>query len=241
MTSGFRSCDRYSGNDLCDLSVENLHFRTFCRMSYSDFDALINLVGPRINKKDTLLWKAIPVAERLPVTLRFLASGDSFTSLSYLFKMSKLSVSTSIHFIFHFCHTDAKFFRKLLPRIILFIDKFIKLMGSVPQNHMLFVLALHHSSTPCSRCQHCVSSELHVSPSFTGLRASLWCTDNRRSHTSTWLARLVSGLVSTSTYERATTASTSSLDAALDVSSYRRANSVSFQKTDAGWAKQTVL
>ena len=98
--------------------------------------------------------------------------------------MSKLSVSTSIHFIFHFCHTDAKFFRKLLPRIILFIDKFIKLMGSVPQNHMLFVLALHHSSTPCSRCQHCVSSELHVSPSFTGLRASLWCTDSSRSHTS---------------------------------------------------------
>ena len=50
----FRSRGRYSGSDLmCDLRVENLRFRTFCRMSYSDFDALINLVGPRISKKDT--------------------------------------------------------------------------------------------------------------------------------------------------------------------------------------------
>jgi hypothetical protein len=141
MTSVFRSRDRYSGSDiLCDLRVENLHFRTFCRMSYSDFDALINLVGPRISKEDTSFRKAIPVAERLAVTLRFLASGGSFTSLSCLLKMSKQSVSTIIHFLFHFCHTDAHFFSSFLPRIILFIDKFIKLMGSVPQNHMLFVL-----------------------------------------------------------------------------------------------------
>ena len=133
MTSVFRSRDRYSGSDLlCDLRVENLHFRTFCRMSYSDFDALINLVGPRISKKDTSFRKAIPVAERLAVTLRFLASGDSLASLSCLFRMSKQSISTIIHFLFHFCHTDAHFFSNFLPRIILFIDKFIKLMGAVP-------------------------------------------------------------------------------------------------------------
>jgi hypothetical protein len=53
MTPVFRSRDRYSGSDLCDLRVENLHFRNFCRMSYSEFDALISLVGPRISKKDT--------------------------------------------------------------------------------------------------------------------------------------------------------------------------------------------
>ena len=98
MTSVFRSRDRYSGSGLlCDVRVENLHFRTFCRMSYSDFDALINLVGPRISKKDTSFRKAIPVAERLAVTLRLLASGDSFTSLSFLFNSQFLPL-----FIFFF-------------------------------------------------------------------------------------------------------------------------------------------
>jgi hypothetical protein len=72
MTSVSRSRDRYSGSDL----LCYLHFRTFCRMSYSDFDALISLVGPRINKKHTSFRKAVPVAERLAVNLRFLASGD---------------------------------------------------------------------------------------------------------------------------------------------------------------------
>jgi hypothetical protein len=90
MTSVFRSHNRYSGCDLlCDLRVENLHFWTSCRLSYSDFDALTNLSGPRISKKDASFRKAIRVTRRLAVTLRFLASGDSFTSLSLLFKISK--------------------------------------------------------------------------------------------------------------------------------------------------------
>jgi hypothetical protein len=212
MTSVFWSRDRHSGNDfLSELRVENLHVRAFCRMFYSDFDALINLLGPRISKEDTTFRKAIPVAEQLAVTLRFLECGDSFTSPSSLFKMSKHYVPTIIHFLFHFCHTDAKFFRNFLPRVI-FMHKFITLMGCVPQNHVLFVLTnwlkchiicpfpVHGAST--------VSSELHVSPSFKGLRASLWWTDNSPSHTSP------------STYERATTpspstsTSTSSLDPA---------------------------
>ena len=42
-----------------------------------------------------------------------------------------------IHFLFHFWHTDVHFFRNCLPRIILFIYKFIKLTGAAPQNHSL--------------------------------------------------------------------------------------------------------
>jgi hypothetical protein len=110
-------------------------------MSYSDFDALIKLVGPRMSKKDASFRKAVPVAERLAVTLRFLASGDSLTSLGFLLKMSKQSISTITHFLFHFWHTDVHFLSNFLLRIILFIDKFIKFMGAVPQNHMLFVVA----------------------------------------------------------------------------------------------------
>jgi len=62
-------------------------------MSSADFEFLINLVGHRIGKKNTNYRDAIPVNERLAVALRFLATGDSYHSLMYTFKMSKQSIS----------------------------------------------------------------------------------------------------------------------------------------------------
>jgi len=65
-------------------------------MSATDFEYLIQKIGPIISKTDTNMRKCIPVQERLAVTLRFLASGDSFKSLSYLFKFSVQTVSRCV-------------------------------------------------------------------------------------------------------------------------------------------------
>lgn len=65
-------------------------------MSSADFEYLINLVGDRISKKDTNYRQAIPVKERLAITLRFLATGDSYHSLMYVFKVSKQSISVIV-------------------------------------------------------------------------------------------------------------------------------------------------
>ena len=62
-------------------------------MSPSEFEFLINLVGEKISKKDTAFRKAISVQERLPLKLCFLASGDSYVSLQYRFRISKQAIT----------------------------------------------------------------------------------------------------------------------------------------------------
>nr|CAH7739603.1 unnamed protein product [Callosobruchus chinensis] len=66
-------------------------FKNFCRtsMSQADFDLLISLIGPRISKQDTNYRECIPAEMRLAITLRFLATGDSYSSLMYLFPVSR--------------------------------------------------------------------------------------------------------------------------------------------------------
>ena len=62
-------------------------------MSPERLEHLLGLAGPLIQKKDTNLIKAIPAAERLMLTMRFLGSGDSRVSSSSLFRMGKKSLS----------------------------------------------------------------------------------------------------------------------------------------------------
>lgn len=71
-------------------------FENFCRMSQDDFTFLLNKVGPYISKIDTNMRQCIPIQERFAIALRFLATGDSYKSLAYLFKVSIQTVSRCI-------------------------------------------------------------------------------------------------------------------------------------------------
>lgn len=81
---------------LCDLIKEPGKSENFCRMSTTDFEYLLNEIGPQIARTDTNMRKCIPVQERLAVALRFLATGDSYSSLSSSFKFSTQTVSKCV-------------------------------------------------------------------------------------------------------------------------------------------------
>lgn len=62
-------------------------YRNFVRLLPEDFDFLLERVTPFIEKRDTNWRPAISPTIRLCLTLRFLASGDSYHSLMYLFRV----------------------------------------------------------------------------------------------------------------------------------------------------------
>jgi len=66
-------------------------------MSPDTFQHFLTLVGPIITKKDTHLSEAIGAAERLSLTIHYLAYGDSQQSLSFAYRISRSSASSIIH------------------------------------------------------------------------------------------------------------------------------------------------
>lgn len=131
-----RARARYSGSDMLqDLQEDDVDplsgelrcdgsFKNFLRMTSCDFEYLVQILGHRIAKQDTNYRKAIPVKEKLAVTLRFLASGDSYTSLSYLFKVSKSTISL---FVPEVCSALIDFLRDNINVSIQFVSTLTKL------------------------------------------------------------------------------------------------------------------
>ena len=67
-------------------------FRNFVRMDPAMFQELLTRLGPRIEKQDTRFRKALHPGLRLAITLRFLATGDSYKTLVYGFRVSHSTI-----------------------------------------------------------------------------------------------------------------------------------------------------
>ena len=68
-------------------------FRNFMRIKPDLFQEMVHRLTPRLKKMTTNMRSPLPVGLKLAVTLRFLATGDSFTSLQYSFRVSKSAIS----------------------------------------------------------------------------------------------------------------------------------------------------
>ena len=71
-------------------------FKNLLRMSEGGFEYLLERVSPLISKSDTNMRPAITAKIKLTVTLRYLATGDSFKSLEFLFRVPKNTISKFI-------------------------------------------------------------------------------------------------------------------------------------------------
>uniref|UniRef100_A0A6G5A944 Uncharacterized protein n=1 Tax=Rhipicephalus microplus TaxID=6941 RepID=A0A6G5A944_RHIMP len=68
------------------LLSDSQEYRRLLRVSREQFVQLLSLVGPRIQRQDTVMRRAISAETRLQVTLRYLASGKCCTSVHFYSK-----------------------------------------------------------------------------------------------------------------------------------------------------------
>lgn len=68
-------------------------FKGMFRMSGDQFDMILDKIRPIISKQNTRFRNAIPPETRLLITLKYLATGDSYRSLMHFFRVPHNTIS----------------------------------------------------------------------------------------------------------------------------------------------------
>lgn len=80
-----------------ELALEDQdRYRNWMRLDRNQFLEVLELIKPAIAKQDTNMRAAVPPQDRLAITLRHLATGESQQSLSYQFRVSQCLISSII-------------------------------------------------------------------------------------------------------------------------------------------------
>lgn len=125
---------------------EDGRFHNFCRCNQEDFERLLILIQVKIGKKNTNCREAISPRQKLAVTLRYLATGDSYASLIFFFRISKSAIS------------------KIIPEVCQALISSLRDYVQVPQTHQewLSVAQEFHDKWGFPHCigaidgKHCV-------------------------------------------------------------------------------------
>ena len=85
----------YFTNIIQELIVEDRHgFQEIFRMDVRDFEFILSKISDLISPKERLAGtRSIESYERLALTLRYLATGESFQSLSFQYRISMSTIS----------------------------------------------------------------------------------------------------------------------------------------------------
>lgn len=81
-----------------EMAMEDVRgFKNFVRVEPDLFQELLERIAPRIEHQDTFMRKALDPGLRLAITLRYFASGDSYKSLEYGFRVANNSISRIVY------------------------------------------------------------------------------------------------------------------------------------------------
>lgn len=70
--------------------------KNFLRVDPALFQEIVDRLTPRLKKKDTWYRKALPVGLKVAITVRHLATGDSYHSLMYSFRVPHNTISNLV-------------------------------------------------------------------------------------------------------------------------------------------------
>ena len=68
-------------------------YKNYLRMSVDNFNEILTLVKDDLTKQNTHLRESIPAEVKLAITLRYLATGNTYTDLQYQFRVHKSTIS----------------------------------------------------------------------------------------------------------------------------------------------------
>ena len=71
-------------------------YQNFLRIKPDRFQELVERLGSLVKKKDTFWRKALNPELRIALTLRYLATGDSYKSIKYGFRVAENTISQII-------------------------------------------------------------------------------------------------------------------------------------------------
>lgn len=90
----------YTLLDVTMRDMDHAMFRNYTRLTLPVFLEILDSIRTRITRQDTNMRMAIEPGLKLAVTLRYLATGDSYRSLSYAFRVG---ISTICRFLVEVC------------------------------------------------------------------------------------------------------------------------------------------
>lgn len=79
-----------------ELSSDVSSFFSYIRMDQNTFQYILNGIESDITKQNTIMRQSIPADEKLPATLRFLATGETYASTNYQTRLSDSFLSNAV-------------------------------------------------------------------------------------------------------------------------------------------------